>query len=111
MFVLTLCANILVSFLEDKYIFLYLLHAYEMFLVITAYSEGVNNVMKNLYIVPSKRTLNVRLQYPLYLGSQLSSNQSVTFSFEEDAFLALRGASSTCKRGMFLNIERRLLEA
>lgn len=53
-FVLTLCANILVSLLEDKYIFLYLLHAYEMFLVITAYSEGVNNVMKNLYIVPSK---------------------------------------------------------
>ena len=32
--------------LEDKYIFLYLLDAYEMFLVITAYSEGVNNVMK-----------------------------------------------------------------
>ncbi len=54
MFVLTLCANILVSLLEDKYIFLYLLHAYEMFLVIIAYSEGVNNVMKNLYIVPSK---------------------------------------------------------
>lgn len=54
MFVLTLCANILVSLLEDKYIFLYLLHAYEMFLVITAYSEGVNNVMKNLYIVLSK---------------------------------------------------------
>jgi len=53
-FVLTLCANILVSLLEDKYIFLYLLHAYEMFLVITAYSEGVNSVMKNLYIVPSK---------------------------------------------------------
>ena len=45
-FVLTLCANILVSLLEDKYIFLYLLHAYEMFLVITAYSEGVNSVMK-----------------------------------------------------------------
>lgn len=55
MFVLTLCANILVSFLEDKYIFLYLLHAYEMFLVIIAYGEGVNNVMKNLYIVPSER--------------------------------------------------------
>ena len=54
MFVLTLCANILVSLLEDKYIFLYLLHADEMFLVIIAYSEGVNNVMKNLYIVPSK---------------------------------------------------------
>lgn len=53
-FVLTLCANILVSLLEDKYIFLYLLHAYEMFLVITAYSEGVNNVMKSLYIVLSK---------------------------------------------------------
>lgn len=45
------------------------------------------------------------------MGSQLSSNQSVTFSVEEDAFLALRGASSTCKRGMFLNIERRLLKA
>lgn len=54
MFVLTLCANILVSLLEDKYIFLYFLHAYELFLVIIAYSEDVNNVMKNLYIVLSK---------------------------------------------------------
>ncbi len=54
MFVLTLCANILVSCLEEEYIFLYLLHAYEMFLVIIAYGEGVNSVMKNLYIVPSK---------------------------------------------------------
>ena len=53
-FVPTLCANILVSLLEDKYIFLYLLHAYEMFLVIIAYSEGVNSVMKNIYIVLSK---------------------------------------------------------
>ena len=31
------------------------------------------------------------------------------FSVEEEAFLASRRASSMCKKGMFLNVEGRLL--
>lgn len=53
-FVLTLYAKICVAFLKIGHIFLCLLHVYGKLLVIIAHCEDVNNVMKNLYIAPSK---------------------------------------------------------